>query len=146
MPPAPPRSAFLWDEDRFQRIVRKAARLKGISLSEVARLAGTSHAWLSQPATTTGRGIEKVLQIADVLDIDPVEFMTEPGRPIRNAAAARLRLLSTIATVTAHLVAALQTASEADADRIILVAQKALAQLLKEIESGDDGNERKPIG
>lgn len=128
----------LWDEERFQKLVRKAARRKGLSLSEVARLAGTSHGWLSQPATTTGRGIEKLLQITKVLDLDVVELFG--GRMHRAPdAQARLRLLTTISTVTAHLAAALQLVYDGNADRIVRGVNKALVQILKEIEDGEDG-------
>ena len=137
--PLEPKSAPIWDEDRFRRIVRKAAKRKGITLGEAARLAGTTPNWLTQPALKTGRGIEKVLQIADVLDIDPVELLTGVRSAVPSTVHARMRLLSTIATVTAHLVAALQMADTKDADRIIRVSQTALIQVLKEIESGDDG-------
>jgi lambda repressor-like predicted transcriptional regulator len=135
-----PQPITLWDEARFQTLVRKAAKRKGIALGEVARLAGTSAHWLTQPATTTGRGVEKILQIANVLDLDPVELLTGRQHSERSTADERLRILTTVATVTAHLVVALQSAERTDSDRIIRVAQRAVLQVLKEIEAGETGN------
>jgi len=138
---AHPRPATLWDEERFQKLVRKAARQKGMTLTEVGRLAGTSPHWLTQPATTTGRGIEKVLQIARVLDIDPVDLFGGSSQ-IQQDSQARLRLLTTISTVSAHLAAALQSVDDGNATRIYRGIRTALIQILKEIDDGEAGNSK----
>lgn len=139
-PPPPP----LWDESRFQRLVRRSARRKGLTLTDVARLAGTSQNWLSQPATTTGRGIEKVLQVARVLDIEPAELFGALPR-LRDSSKDdehTRRLLTTISTVTAHLAAALQLVDDGHAYRISRAVRVALLQILTEIEAGEDGSGR----
>ena len=130
---------LLWDEDRFQRLVRDAAKRKGLTLTEVARLVGSAPSWLQTPATKTGRGVEKILQIAGVLDIDPAELL---GRKRQDKAPvdSRLQLVTTIATVTAHLAVALQSADEKDSAWICKILRSAIIQGLKEIDAGSSGN------
>jgi len=65
----------LWNDPRFRERVIEAARLRGMSLSDVCRKAGLSTSYLSKPAGRAGRSMEAVLCIAQALDVSVIELL-----------------------------------------------------------------------
>ena len=66
---------------RFATNLRRIRNDRGVSQEGLANEAGVDRAYLSRvERAVTYVGLEIVGELADVLDVDPVEFFRRPGR------------------------------------------------------------------
>jgi transcriptional regulator with XRE-family HTH domain len=73
--PAQAPGSPLWDDAAFRDRVRRMAFARGMTLEEIQARSGLSAAWLRHPADRYGRGIDAILRLARVLEVNPVELL-----------------------------------------------------------------------
>jgi transcriptional regulator with XRE-family HTH domain len=111
----------MWDDAAFLRRVKVAAKLRGLSLCQLAERAGVHPAWLSHEVTT-GRRIDKLLAIASALDVDATTLfgLTSDGAAQQKTPAQeQIDRLTQFATVAVHLAVAVTRDPSSDPETII---------------------------
>ena len=101
----------VWDEIGFRERVLEVARLRGLNnLKEVAHEARLDPKYFREhrAALPDGRNVRHVLQIAEALEADPAFLLgLTDSPPLPNPAADALDRVAFVASIAAHLYAAM---------------------------------------
>jgi hypothetical protein len=96
-----------WDDDAFRQKIAGLAAKRGLSVTGVCKAAGLSASYLAKSAGRSGRSIEAILSIAEVLDVSLLELVDAANKNGAAPSEENLARLTLVAEIAARLYVAL---------------------------------------